>query len=377
MQKTPRPPFPEPGSIIGSYFCLGKLGKGTFCSIHKCIDLSYFHNNKKKIHSSSSKSSSKSSSNVCNGRTNKLRIVAAKVELSTFINSGVIDGEATVLQNLSSQMPREMIPVFFSYNKTQSSSKVVSKGEAEKTTPSISAIIMEYLAGEDMHQLRDRHQRRLAIPDAVYLCADVMLPLLKAMHRCGVIHRDVKPSNCVRKGTTQDDRGFKIVDFGLSKSFIVPEGSSFADERYPWDAHRFLRKERVDAEFRGTSMYASLRVHQLRDYCRRDDIWGLMYVFCDLVSGGLPWMCHAAIRDRNKCQVMKEWIHGERHTDDSSKKSESDGGHSTTEKKCHIEELLKGSEYHSSKYKREFKKEKKSSRRQVTIIDSIFVYVKR
>jgi hypothetical protein len=70
------------------------------------------------------------------------------------------------------------------------------------------------------------------------------------------------------------------------------------------------RKERVSADFRGTSMYASARVHQLRDYSPRDDVWSLLYVFCDLVSGGLPWMSHAANRDRQACQTLKERIHG-------------------------------------------------------------------
>ena len=96
---------------------------------------------------------------------------------------------------------------------TESSSKPESnKGGSDG---GLSAIIMEYLPGEDMHLLRDRHcqslfdkgddketglgpgekaPRRLSIEDAVYLVADVMLPLLKAMHEVGMVHRDVKPS---------------------------------------------------------------------------------------------------------------------------------------------------------------------------------------
>jgi len=97
-------------------------------------------------------------------------------------------------------------------DKAESSSKPESKG----SDGGLSAIIMEYLPGEDMHLLRDRHcqslfdkgddkestglgpgekaPRRLSIEDAVYLVADVMLPLLKAMHEVGMVHRDVKPS---------------------------------------------------------------------------------------------------------------------------------------------------------------------------------------
>lgn len=91
-------------------------------------------------------------------------------------------------------------------------------------------------------------------------------------------------------------------------------------------------------------MYASLRVHQLRDYARRDDVWGLMYVFCDIVSGGLPWMDHARSKERDKCQMMKEWIHGER-SDPYEKDDE-------YERYLHIEELLKGGEYYKCKYRR-------------------------
>ena len=135
--------------------------------------------------------------------------------------------------------------------------------------------------------------------------------------------------NVVRCGTNHADKSFKIVDFGLSKSFVVPKDSSFADPNRPWkgkwmspsfskgdssknNIEGCIRQERESAEFRGTSMYASLRVHQGKDHCPRDDIWGLLYVFCDLVTGGLPWMSHAAARDRSSCQIIKEMVVGER-----------------------------------------------------------------
>jgi len=260
-------------------------------------------------------------------------------------------------------MPEQMIPVYVDYVKTRTTSSE-NGSTATSSEKSISAIIMELLAGEDMHHLRHRHShthRRLAISDAVYLCKDVILPLLREMHLCGVIHRDVKPSNCVRTGTTPTDRNFKVVDFGLSKSFIVPEGDKTADKKHPWKpksagggpVRHYFRKERPDAEFRGTSMYASLRVHQLRDYARRDDIWGLMYVFCDLVSGGLPWMEYAATRKRDECQKMKEWIQGESSSLSANKEEKENGSseESPPARRLHIEELLKGAEYHKSNHR--------------------------
>eukprot|EP00536_Pseudo-nitzschia_multiseries_P002533 jgi/Psemu1/183719/e_gw1.34.40.1 len=121
-----------------------------------------------------------------------------------------------------------------------------------------------------------RPRRRIAVNDAVYLTAYVMLPLLRKMHSVGIIHRDVKPSNVVKRSDSTENL-FCMVDFGLSKSIDT-------NAQKPC-----YRVERPSADFRGTSMYASVRVHQLREYSPRDDIWSLMYVFCDLASGGLPW----------------------------------------------------------------------------------------
>ena len=58
--------FPSLGSTMGPFFCLGTLGKGTFCSIHRCINLQYFHHPSGERH----------------------RTAAAKVETREFRNSG-------------------------------------------------------------------------------------------------------------------------------------------------------------------------------------------------------------------------------------------------------------------------------------------------
>mmetsp|Transcript_26872 Transcript_26872/g.65308 ORF Transcript_26872/g.65308 Transcript_26872/m.65308 type:complete len:659 (+) Transcript_26872:116-2092(+) len=280
--------FPALGAILGPFFCLGRLGKGTFCSIHKCINLHYFE-----------------PQILSNKKRRPQRMVAAKVEVGEFKNSGVLLGEASMLHFLDSSLPENTVPVYMGHL---------------KANEDISAIVMEYLPGQDMHFIREKttKKRRLTIEDSVFLTATVMLPLLQRMHEVGIVHRDVKPSNCVKRGLKE----FCMVDFGLSKSVVVHKDSPSSDLKNPWkgkdwicpanqSGEGYYRIERPTADFRGTSMYASLRVHQLKDYCARDDIWSLLYVFCDLVSGGLPWMQHAANRDREACQKLKERIHGE------------------------------------------------------------------
>ena len=255
--RSNHPPFPEPGSIIkDKYFCLGRLGKGTFCAIHKCVDLSTHHNNTTLI------STADNDNEDDTNQKQQQRIVAAKVELANFVDSGVIDGEASVLKFLDVSLPNgSMVPTYVDYVRQQPNAGGAPSTAMDTTTTTnnnnnnmatpttaegggvsekgggsqssdggLSAIIMEYLPGEDMHLLRDRHcqsllekstgnnsnseevvpaavpgekaSRRLSVEDSVYLVADVMLPLLKAMHDVGMVHRDVKPSvscnKCVR-----------------------------------------------------------------------------------------------------------------------------------------------------------------------------------
>lgn len=218
-----------------------------------------------------------------------------------------------------------------------------------------------------------------------------------------MIHFSI-PQNVVRTGTDPSDKAFKIVDFGLSKSFVVPKDSSFANHDRPWtgkwmspsfsnkvgadkdiddsNLEACVRAERESAEFRGTSMYASLRVHQGKDHCPRDDIWGLLYVFCDLVSGGLPWMSYASARDRASCQIIKEMVMGERGRDDwegTSAEEEKMKEEGNSKKPVEgmamkpnpekvpkdgedaIEWLLYGAEYHNAKYRRDMKSQKGGS----------------
>jgi eukaryotic-like serine/threonine-protein kinase len=75
-------------------------------------------------------------------------------------------------------------------------------------------IVMELMPGSNLHDLV-KDQGPLSVQDAVVKILDVIEGLGEA-HRLGVIHRDVKPSNCFLEA----DGRIKVGDFGLSKSLV-------------------------------------------------------------------------------------------------------------------------------------------------------------
>lgn len=188
--------FPKVGSVLGPFFCLGELGKGTFSSVHKCVNLEYHRQDEEeniktaadgepptKLIKTESSAGDTIKSTTSQASLSKRRLAAAKVELKTFVQSGVLESEATILHFLHSSLPPNTVPVYMGHYKSSR----------------YAAILMEFLPGEDMNQLREAivrqgTSRRIHVEDAVYLTADVFLPLLQRMHAVGMIHRDVKPS---------------------------------------------------------------------------------------------------------------------------------------------------------------------------------------
>ncbi len=126
-------------------------------------------------------------------------------------------------------------------------------------------IVMELMPG---HTLKDLVERDGPLPqgEAVRKILDVIEGLQEA-HKLGVIHRDVKPSNCFLDG----DGRVKVGDFGLSKSLL----GSDAD------------LTRTGA-FLGTPQYASPEQIKGELIDERSDVYSVAATLYFLLTGGPP-----------------------------------------------------------------------------------------
>ncbi|KAF0720089.1 hypothetical protein AaE_010366, partial [Aphanomyces astaci] len=120
-----------------------------------------------------------------------------------------------------------------------------------------------------------------------------MLDCLEAFHNAGYLHRDIKASNFALSNG-KDPKRYFVIDFGLSKQHLDPQGLPIPP--------------RDKAEFRGTSMYASLAAHRREDLGRRDDLWSWMYLVLDFIRGELPWAHDAQKKNREVVVALKEYF---------------------------------------------------------------------
>jgi serine/threonine protein kinase len=100
-----------------------------------------------------------------------------------------------------------------------------------------------------------------------------MIDIMKYIHSCGYIHRDVKPDNFVIG--SEDKKKLYCIDFGLAKRYLRKN-----DEHIPFSQ---------DRRFCGTARYASIAAHNNTEQGRKDDLESVAYILIYLFKGKLPW----------------------------------------------------------------------------------------
>ena len=129
-------------------------------------------------------------------------------------------------------------------------------------------IVMELMPGRTLKDLVDA-QGPLPVAEAVRRILDVIAGLGEA-HRLGVIHRDVKPSNCF---LTDDDR-VKVGDFGLSKSLA---------------ADRTDKQITQSGAFLGTVLFASPEQIRGEPVGYESDVYAVCGTLYYLLTGRAPY----------------------------------------------------------------------------------------
>ncbi|KAF1769200.1 hypothetical protein GCK72_001014 [Caenorhabditis remanei] len=104
-----------------------------------------------------------------------------------------------------------------------------------------------------------------------------LLEAIRDLHFSGIIHRDVKASNC---GWHAESRRILLFDLGFSRKFLKVDPATLKV------SHRSARKA---PGFMGTSKYCSVFAHDELDQGRRDDLWAWLYSTVELFLGTLPW----------------------------------------------------------------------------------------
>jgi casein kinase 1, delta len=97
------------------------------------------------------------------------------------------------------------------------------------------------------------------------------LKILQRIHKKGIVHNDIKPSQFMY---SSKPKKLFLLDYGLAKSYIK-------DNKH--------KKIKQLSQTIGSSVYASINCHKGLSLSRRDDLVSFSYTLITLAKGSLPW----------------------------------------------------------------------------------------
>ncbi len=135
-------------------------------------------------------------------------------------------------------------------------------------------LVMEFLEGESLSDLLDREGGlgwARAKPFILQVCR-----ALQSAHEKGILHRDVKPENCMRIPRTDDANFVKVLDFGLAKMLMAEPGLD-------------VSLSAKGGGIMGTPEYMSPERIRGLDLDARTDVYALGVLAYELVTGCVPY----------------------------------------------------------------------------------------
>jgi serine/threonine protein kinase len=138
-------------------------------------------------------------------------------------------------------------------------------------------LVMEFLEGRDLAALITPF---VPIPFArIHRLVSQILAGLKAIHKAGLIHRDLKPGNIIVVEHNGDADFVKVCDFGLAKAIASPLGT-VARESLPTTGSGALS---------GTPEYMAPEQILSDEIDARADLYAVAVMLYQLVTGTLPF----------------------------------------------------------------------------------------
>ena len=135
-------------------------------------------------------------------------------------------------------------------------------------------LVMEYLQGESLSDMLDREGGlgwRRAKPIILQVCR-----ALQSAHDKGILHRDVKPENCMRISRTDNPDFVKVLDFGLAKMLMAEPGID-------------ISLTAKSGGIMGTPEYMSPEAIDNKDTDYRADLWSLGCFLVQMLAGMPPF----------------------------------------------------------------------------------------
>ena len=134
---------------------------------------------------------------------------------------------------------------------------------------------------------------------AKYFIAHKLLHVLSCIHRCGIIHRDIKLSNFVLNGKINKNAELDsklypvIIDMGLGKEY------------YKFESNKVIQVPQHNTKsITGTLRYISLNIHEFKSPTIIDDLISLSYALVAIFTEkNLPWVGHK--KDTEKFDFRK------------------------------------------------------------------------
>ena len=136
-------------------------------------------------------------------------------------------------------------------------------------------LVMEYLEGCDLAQLLTQAGGQLDVTRTVHFALQI-LRALQTAHASGIIHRDMKPSNCFVINKDGEADFVKLVDFGISK---VRSDDGTGHQANLTQTNTAL----------GTPLYMSPeQARSPRDVDTRADLYSVGAIMYELLTGRTP-----------------------------------------------------------------------------------------